>query len=182
MAFGAVSRSFRDVCVSMTDLRAPLSAKNGPVAGRKPFLDNTRLLLAGILALVVVLAGLLALATRSSAFAPDVLAEVVLYALSATNLTILLALLFVLARNIVKLVVERRRGLPFSRFRAKMVGALLGLTIVPALLGLLVRDRVRLATYRALTSASSRLADSPSPVDSPRRGDRSRRSGSPART
>ena len=44
------------------------------------------------------------------ALAPDFLTEFVLYALSATNLTILVALVFVLARNIVKLVVERRRG------------------------------------------------------------------------
>ena len=47
------------------------------MAGRKPFLDNTKLLLAGILALIVALAAMLALATRSAAFAPDVLAEVV---------------------------------------------------------------------------------------------------------
>ena len=108
------------------------------MAGRKPFLDNTKLLLAGILALVVVLAGLLALATRSSVFAPDVLAEVVLYALSATNLTILLALLFVLARNIIKLAVEQRRAIPFARFRTRLVIALLGMTLIPALLVLIV--------------------------------------------
>ena len=108
------------------------------MAGRKPFLDNTRLLLAGILALGVVLAGLLALATRSSAFAPDVLAEAVLYALSATNLTILLALLFVLARNIIKLVVEQRRAIPFARFRTRLVVALLGMTLIPALLVLII--------------------------------------------
>ena len=56
-------------------------------------------------------------------------------------LTMLVALAFVLARNIVKLVVERRRGLPFSRFRAKLVLALLGLTIVPSVLVLLVGER-----------------------------------------
>ena len=108
------------------------------MAGRKPFLDNTKLLLAGILALIVALAAMLALATRSSAFAPDVLAEVVLYALSATNLTILLALLFVLARNIIKLVVEQRRAIPFARFRTRLVIALLGMTLIPALLVLII--------------------------------------------
>ena len=40
-----------------------------------------------------------------------------------------------LARNVVKLVVERRRGLPFSRFRAKLVGALLGLDHHPGAAG-----------------------------------------------
>jgi two-component system, NtrC family, nitrogen regulation sensor histidine kinase NtrY len=44
----------------------------------------------------------------------------------------------VLARNIVKLVVERRRALPFARFRAKLVAALLGMTFIPAVLVLIV--------------------------------------------
>ena len=50
----------------------------------------------------------------------------------------LVALVFVLARNIVKLIVERRRGLPFARFRAKLVALLLGMTLVPTILVLLV--------------------------------------------
>jgi two-component system nitrogen regulation sensor histidine kinase NtrY len=106
--------------------------------GRKPFFDNTPVLLAGIFALMLALAGLLALGSRSSALAPDFLADVVLYALSATNLTILVALTFVLARNIVKLVVERRRALPFARFRFKLVTVLLGMTLIPAVLVLAI--------------------------------------------
>ena len=105
---------------------------------RKAFRDNTKLLLAGIAVLLLTLAGLLALASRSATLAPDFLTEVVFYALSVTDLTILVALVFVLARNIVKQVVERRRGLPFARFRAKLVGVLLGLTLIPAVLVLLV--------------------------------------------
>ena len=107
-------------------------------APRRPFRDNPRLLLGGIVALVAVIAILLAVASRTSRLAPDFLTEFVLYALSATNLTMLVALVFVLARNIVKLVVERRRALPFARFRAKLVAALLGMTIIPAVLVLLV--------------------------------------------
>ena len=84
------------------------------------------------------LAALLALASRSSTLAPDFLTEFVLYALSATNLTMLVALVFVLARNIIKLIVERRRALPFARFRAKLVAALLAMTIIPAVLVLIV--------------------------------------------
>jgi len=108
------------------------------VASRKPFLDNTKLILAGIVALIAALVGLLSLASRSSDVAPDVLSEFVLYALSATNLTILLALLFVLARNIIKLVVEQRRAIPFARFRTRLVIALLGMTLIPAVLVLIV--------------------------------------------
>jgi two-component system nitrogen regulation sensor histidine kinase NtrY len=105
---------------------------------RRPFRDNPRLILAGIAALVAVLIAILAVANRTTRLAPDVLSEVVLYALSVADLTMLAALVFVLARNIVKLIVERRRGLPFARFRAKLVALLLGMTVVPALLVLVV--------------------------------------------
>lgn len=107
-------------------------------APSRPFRDNTKLLLVGVGVLVAALGSLLALADRSATLAPDFLTEVVLYALSATNLTILVALVFVLARNIVKLLVEKRRALPFAHFRAKLVGVLLGMTLIPAVLVLLV--------------------------------------------
>jgi two-component system nitrogen regulation sensor histidine kinase NtrY len=106
--------------------------------GRKSFFDNTPVLLGGILALMLALAGLLALGSRSSTLRPDFLADVVLYALSATNLTILVALAFVLARNVVKLIVERRKALPFARFRFKLVTVLLGMTLIPAVLVLVI--------------------------------------------
>jgi two-component system nitrogen regulation sensor histidine kinase NtrY len=94
--------------------------------------------LVGVVALVGALAGLLALGRGSSRLAPDFLTDVVLSALSATNVTILVALAFVLTRNIFKLVVERRRALPFARFRAKLVAVLLGMAVVPAVLVLIV--------------------------------------------
>jgi two-component system, NtrC family, nitrogen regulation sensor histidine kinase NtrY len=118
-------------------VETPPRRRAGDRRGRA-FFDNTKLILLGIAALVGTLAGLLALANRSASLAPDFLAEFVLYALSATDLTILVALVFVLARNIVKLVVERRHALPFARFRAKLVAALLGMTIIPAVLVLIV--------------------------------------------
>jgi two-component system, NtrC family, nitrogen regulation sensor histidine kinase NtrY len=107
-------------------------------AERRPFRDNPRLILLGILVLIAALVAMVRFADSSTELNPDFLTEVVLYALSAADLTMLVALVFVLARNIVKLVVERRRGLPFSRFRAKLVMALLGLTIVPCVLVLIV--------------------------------------------
>jgi two-component system nitrogen regulation sensor histidine kinase NtrY len=96
------------------------------------------LLLGGIVALIVALAVLLAIGRGSSTLAPDFLTDFVLSALYATNLTILVALAFVLTRNILKLLVERRRALPFARFRAKLVAILIGLAVVPAVLVLLV--------------------------------------------
>jgi two-component system nitrogen regulation sensor histidine kinase NtrY len=109
-----------------------------PAPGRRPFRDNPRLILAGIAVLLAVLVALVALANNTPSFTPDFLTEFVLYALSAADLTMLVALVFVLARNVVKLVVERRRGLPFARFRAKLVALLLAMTLVPTIVVLLV--------------------------------------------
>ena len=109
-----------------------------PARGRRPFRDNPPLILAGIVILLAALGGIVWLADRTSTLAPDFLTEVVLIALSATNVTMLLALVFVLARNVIKSLVEGRRGLPFGRFRAKLVLAMLGMTVIPAVLVLIV--------------------------------------------
>src|SRR5262245_28686280 len=123
----------RPAVVPAPPARAPL-----PEPRRRPFRDNPQLILLGILVLVAVLLGLLTAVNRSSAFSPDFLTGFVLYALSAADLTILVALVFVLARNIVKLVVERRSALPFARFRSKLVALLLAMTLVPAVLVLII--------------------------------------------
>ena len=122
---------------SITPRRAPGSGRNRE-SPRRPFRDNPRLILAGIGVLLAVLIALLAIANGTSQFSPDFLSEFVLYALSAADLTMLAALVFVLARNIIKLVVERRKALPFARFRAKLVALLLGMTLVPTVLVLIV--------------------------------------------
>ena len=96
-----------------------------PRPERRPFRDNPRLILAGIVLLLVSLVAMITLADRSTQLNPDFLSEVVLYALTLADATMLVALAFVLARNVVKLFVERRRGLPFSRFRLKLVAGLL---------------------------------------------------------
>ncbi len=106
-------------------------ARDAAPAGRRPFRDNPRLILLGIVLLLTALASLVWLADRSARLSPDFLTGFVLYALSATNFMMLLALGFFLARNVIKLVVERRRALPFARFRAKLVALLLGLTLIP---------------------------------------------------
>ena len=109
-----------------------------PPRTRRPFRDNTRLILVSVVVLAAALVGILALANRTPSFSPDFLTEFVLYALSAADVTMLIALVFVLARNIVKAVVERRRGLPFARFRAKLIALLLVVTLMPALVVLVV--------------------------------------------
>jgi two-component system nitrogen regulation sensor histidine kinase NtrY len=128
---------------------------------RRPFRDNPRLILAGIVSLLLSLAAIIRLSDRTTQLNPDFLSEVVLYALSIVDVTMLLALGFVLARNLIKLVVERRRGLPFSRFRLKLVAALLGLTIVPSVLVLLAgSELIRQTTSRWFSQPVSTVLSS----------------------
>ena len=99
--------------------------------------------------LLVSLAVIIRVSDTTTRLNPDFLSEAVLYTLSVADVTMLLALAFVLARNVIKLVVERRRGLPFARFRLKLVAALLGLTIVPSLLVLVAgTEMIRQTTAR----------------------------------
>jgi len=115
------------------------AAAGGASAGnRRPFRDNPRLILAGIAVLIGALVALLLAASRTPRLSPDFLSEFVLYGVTAADLTMLAALVFVLARNVIKLVVERRRALPFARFRSKLVAVLMGMTFVPAVLVLIV--------------------------------------------
>ena len=119
--------------------RPTVAPRAAPAGGeRRPFRDNPRLVLLGIAVLLAALVAMVTLADRSTELNPDFLSEVVLYAVSVADLTMLVALVFVLARNIVKLVVERQRGRPFARFRGKLVTLLLGMTLVPAVLVLAV--------------------------------------------
>jgi two-component system, NtrC family, nitrogen regulation sensor histidine kinase NtrY len=106
--------------------------------GRRPFRDNPFLILVGIGLLIAGLVAAVAFASRSSRYSPDFLTEFVLYALSAVDLAMIFALVFVLGRNILKMMVERRHGLPFARFRSKLVGVLLGMTLIPSVLVLIV--------------------------------------------
>jgi two-component system, NtrC family, nitrogen regulation sensor histidine kinase NtrY len=139
--------------VSRETVRPVLPARKTPARPvppeRRPLRDNPRLILLGIVVLIAALVAMTVLADQSAEMNPDFLTEVVVYALSAGVLMMLIALAFVLTRNVIKLVVERRRGLPFSQFRAKLVLALLGLTIVPSVLVLLVGGQlIRNSTAR----------------------------------
>ena len=124
-----------------TSLRPAAPAPAAP-RPRRPFRDNPLQVLLGIFALVLALAGMMLLLNRSSQLAPDFLSEFVLYSLSVVDLTMLVGLVFVLARSVIKMLVERKRGLPFARFRAKLVLLLLGMTLIPAVLVLLVGSQL----------------------------------------
>jgi len=111
-------------------------AAAGADARRRP-LDNPRFLLVAAAVLIALLVGLFWLSNRTNELALPFLADVLLYPLLAVDLMLLAALSFVLARNLLKLWVEQRQAAPFARFRAKLVAALLAMTIVPSVLVLL---------------------------------------------
>jgi two-component system, NtrC family, nitrogen regulation sensor histidine kinase NtrY len=129
------------MAVPARQLPPPLPSRprrEGASAVRRPLRDNPRLILVGMLFLLAALAGIVALANRSARLSPDFLTEFVLYALWAADLTMLLGLTFVLVRNVIKLIIERRKALPFARFRARLVAVLLGMTFIPSVLVLIV--------------------------------------------
>src|SRR4029453_5742506 len=84
---------------------------------REKFRNNLKLVLlttGGVLAVFVALEVLL---RKSRDFSPDFLASVLLYGLTVLNLTLILVLVFVLGRNLVRVLLERRRGVLGARLR-----------------------------------------------------------------
>jgi two-component system nitrogen regulation sensor histidine kinase NtrY len=123
-------------------LRSTLRAEPVTARGRRRPLDSPRILAVVGALLVAILAALFWLAGRTSDIAPTLLADVLLYFLLAVDLALLAALCFVLARSLLKLWVEQRHAAPFGRFRAKLVAALLAMTILPAVLVLLSGSQI----------------------------------------
>jgi len=105
---------------------------------REPFQNNLRLVLAvtGGLLLLFLLAELLL--RRSRDFQPDFLASALLYALTVLNITLLLVLVFVLGRNLVRMLMEWRRGVFGARLRMQLLLVFLTMAVAPSLLILLV--------------------------------------------
>src|SRR6185436_1414688 len=88
-----------------------------PVEVRRRFLDNPRVLAVAALLLLAILAALFWFSNQTVAITPQYITEVLLYALLPIDLALLLALGFVLARNLLKLWVEQRQAAPFAKFR-----------------------------------------------------------------
>ncbi len=60
--------------------------------------------------------------------------NILIYGLININITLLLLLIFLVVRNIVKLVFERRRGILGAKLRTRLIAAFVGLSIVPSVL------------------------------------------------
>jgi two-component system nitrogen regulation sensor histidine kinase NtrY len=105
---------------------------------RERFQNNLRLVLAvtGGLLVLFLLAELLLRKSRD--FQPDFLASALLYALTVLNLSLLLVLMFVLGRNLVRMLMEWRRGVFGARLRVRLLLVFLVMAIAPSMLILLV--------------------------------------------
>src|SRR6476659_7387171 len=109
---------------------APVMPHTGP---RTPFRNNARLVLlttGGALALLVLVQLLL---RKSRDFSPDFLASVLLYGLTVLNISLRLGLPPVLGRNLVRVIMERRRGVLGARFRMRLVIVFVLMAAAPAL-------------------------------------------------
>ncbi|HEU4386571.1 MAG TPA: ATP-binding protein [Blastocatellia bacterium] len=94
----------------------------------------TRVILLGIVVLLLMLS-LIAQGGFKPVFSPDTTGEtLMLYALSSLNFLAFVTLLFILLRNVLKLVRERRAGRLGSKFKARLVSYGIGLSLLPALL------------------------------------------------
>jgi two-component system, NtrC family, nitrogen regulation sensor histidine kinase NtrY len=104
---------------------------------RRRLLDNPRVLAVAFALLLGLIAGLFWLSRRTAETDTQVLTDVLLYPLLAVSVALLLTLGLVLTRNLLKLWEGHRQAVPFAKYRAKLVGALLAMSIIPAVLVLI---------------------------------------------
>ncbi|MHB8092152.1 MAG: sensor histidine kinase [Syntrophales bacterium] len=64
--------------------------------------------------------------------------NVLIFGLININIILIILLLFLIIRNIVKLILERRHGIAGSRLRTRLVAAFVGLSLIPTVLLFLV--------------------------------------------
>jgi two-component system, NtrC family, nitrogen regulation sensor histidine kinase NtrY len=96
---------------------------------------NHRLIGGGLIALLLLFTGLFYLAERGRDL-PSFLVtnRVLLFVLWYTNVILILVIVFVLLRNLIKLIVERRHRVLGSTFKIKLVATYVGLSLIPVLL------------------------------------------------
>ena len=111
-------------------------------SGKKELKDNVRLLAAAVVLLTLIPIISTYLISKSESFTPDFLARVFLYGFTLVNLTILLVLVFVLARNVIKLFMERRRAVLGAKFKTKLVVIFVSFALFPSALIVVVGSRL----------------------------------------
>ena len=74
---------------------------------------------------------------RQNAF-PPVGNSILIFGLININIILILLLIFLIIRNVVKLIFERRHGIIGSKLRTKLVAAFVGLSLIPTVILFLV--------------------------------------------
>jgi two-component system nitrogen regulation sensor histidine kinase NtrY len=91
------------------------------------------IIILAVLLSIIVLTLLQASITASERQLPTT-KNILIYGLINLNITLLLLLIFLVVRNIVKLLFERKRGILGARLRTRLIVAFVGLSIVPTVL------------------------------------------------
>lgn len=114
----------------MSDISTTSSNKNKTKTRRKP---REWILLILVIILLVLIPQL---ETRLFELTAQLPISNSIIALALINLNILLVLLFLflIFRNLFKLLLERRRGVPGAKLRSKLVGAFIALSLIPTML------------------------------------------------
>jgi two-component system nitrogen regulation sensor histidine kinase NtrY len=132
--------------------------KTGP---RPPFRNNSPLVLLWTAAALALFVGVQLLLRKSRDFAPDFLASVLLYGLIVLNISLLLVLVLFLGRNLVRVVMERRRRVLGARFRMRLLLVFILMAAAPALLLMLVgSDLIRQTVDRWFNVDVERIVSS----------------------
>ncbi|HLA79078.1 MAG TPA: ATP-binding protein [Vicinamibacteria bacterium] len=105
---------------------------------RQPFRNNARLVLFCTAGAVLLFLGVQLLLRKSRDFSPDFLASVLLYGLTILNLSLILVLVLVLGRNLVRVLMERRRNVLGARFRMRLMLVFLLIVVAPSFLLIVV--------------------------------------------
>jgi len=104
---------------------------------------ENRFLVMGFVVLMVLSAGAFYLLQRTQEASPEELTNrLLLFILWYLDISLILILTFILVRNLVRLLAERRRGVLGSRFRTKLVLTYVVLTFVPVIFIFLIATNI----------------------------------------
>jgi len=96
---------------------------------------DTRFIVGGLAALLAGLVGLFYLIQRGRDVPETLLNnQILLFVLWYANIVLILTIVFVLLRNLFKVLVERRHRILGSKFKVKLVATYIGLALIPVLL------------------------------------------------
>ena len=110
----------------------PALRRQGLVAQLQRHRKENRLLVILALAVLVVWSAVSVLRQRAEEMDPATITRgFVLFVLSYLNVTLIAAVLFVLCRTLIKVWLERRRGVLGSQFRTRLLVTYIGLTAIP---------------------------------------------------